>query len=194
MTVVIVAGFAGSGKTETARLMASHLRWTLLDKDTLTEPFSNALNTQLTGNPYDRSSSIYLEKVRPLEYEILNNALMENITLGNSTIVTAPYLKELTSPTWLDDLKIRLSVMDETVLLIWVDCHPDIMRTRLEQRASKRDESKLADWGNYASLLDASTHYEQADFIINNSTQSKGLLQETVINIAEYILTIDDSM
>ena len=70
-TLVVVAGHAGSGKTELAKILACRTRWALLDKDTLTRPLVEAHAALLCGDPDDRHTATYLQTIRPLEYRIL---------------------------------------------------------------------------------------------------------------------------
>lgn len=59
MTLVIFAGYAGSGKSTFATMLEEHLRWPIVDKDTLSQPFVDALNAVLTGDKHDRTSYTY---------------------------------------------------------------------------------------------------------------------------------------
>lgn len=92
--LVLVAGFAGSGKTEFAKFLNSVTGWALLDKDVLTRPLVETMLTTLNGDPNDRHSEIYRTQVRPVEYRCLANATFANIDNRTSTIVTAPFLAE----------------------------------------------------------------------------------------------------
>lgn len=54
--LIIVAGHAGSGKTEFSGRISQQLSLPLLDKDTLTRAFVEVLANSLTGDPQDRQS------------------------------------------------------------------------------------------------------------------------------------------
>ena len=93
--VVIVAGHAGSGKTEFSKQMAVRTGWPLLDKDTLTRPLVESLAAQLVGDPHDRQSAAYLEMIRPLEYQSLLETMWEVLGFGaGGVVVTAPFVEE----------------------------------------------------------------------------------------------------
>lgn len=64
-TLILVAGYAGSGKSEAGKLLAAATGWAMLDKDTISRPMTERLLTALGGDPDDRHSSSYLEQVRP---------------------------------------------------------------------------------------------------------------------------------
>jgi hypothetical protein len=95
-TLALVAGFAGSGKTEFSAFLSSITGWALLDKDVLTRPLVESMLAALGGDPNDRHSRLYLSQVRPVEYRCLSNATFANIENGISTVVTAPFLAEVT--------------------------------------------------------------------------------------------------
>ncbi|MFI1828344.1 ATP-binding protein [Streptomyces sp. NPDC020412] len=67
-SVVLVGGFAGSGKSEFAKFLGGLTGWPILDKGSLTRPLVDQLLIALGGEAHDRSSELYREKVRPLEY------------------------------------------------------------------------------------------------------------------------------
>ena len=90
---VLVGGYAGSGKSLFSRILANHTHWTLLDKDTLTSPLAEATLEALGRPSHDRKSAVYLSKVRPREYEVLTDTLMENLRHGASVICRCPVRK-----------------------------------------------------------------------------------------------------
>src|SRR5438094_277632 len=73
-SLVLVGGFAGSGKTEFGQLLAAITGWALLDKDALTRPLTENLLLALGADPNDRETDLYKQRVRPLEYLCLLNA------------------------------------------------------------------------------------------------------------------------
>src|SRR5262249_62290760 len=92
--VLLIGGYAGSGKTELGRVLIRETGWPMLDKDTLTRPVAEVALEVLGQSPNDRESEVYLSKIRPREYEALMAAAHENVECGNSAIVTAPFLRE----------------------------------------------------------------------------------------------------
>jgi hypothetical protein len=77
ITLALVAGYAGSGKSEAGKLLAAATGWAMLDKDTLSRPMTERLLQALGGDPDDRHSPTYLEHARPLEYACLMKAVWE---------------------------------------------------------------------------------------------------------------------
>ncbi|MBX6769052.1 MAG: ATP-binding protein, partial [Actinomadura rubrobrunea] len=77
--LVLVGGYAGSGKTEFARFLGDVSGWAFLDKDSLTRRLVERLLVSLGGDPQDRHTDLYLNEVRPLEYKCLMDAAMDNV-------------------------------------------------------------------------------------------------------------------
>lgn len=56
ITLALVAGYAGSGKSEAGKLLAAATGWAMLDKDTISRPMTERLLLALGGDPDDRHS------------------------------------------------------------------------------------------------------------------------------------------
>lgn len=155
--VVAIGGFAGSGKTELARILARETGWPILDKDTLTRPVVEAALEALGQSPNDRESDVYLEKIRPREYESLHAAMVENLQCGNSAILAAPFIKEFGNPTWINRLESACTELGASLHIVWVHCDPGTMHTYVRHRGAARDAAKLANWATY--LMSVDTHF-----------------------------------
>jgi len=153
-TLVLVAGRAGTGKTEFAKLIARELRWPVLDKDTLTRPLLESLNGLRTGNPHDRESSVYLQELRHLEYESLMDAALEILENGSSVVATAPFLREVTSSEWIEDIRFEADVRSADCVVVWIESDVESMRSRLTSRNAARDSWKLEHWADYLKQLE----------------------------------------
>jgi predicted kinase len=173
--VVVVGGYAGSGKTETGRVMARATGWPMLDKDSTTRPVVEAALTKLGLSPHDRESETYLSVVRPAEYEALRMVTMENVACGNSAIMTAPHIRELRDPAWCERLAAELDAAGAVMHAVWVRCDPESMRTYIERRGAARDAHKLAHWDEYLRSVDLDYTPATAHTIVNNSIASPPL-------------------
>ncbi|GAB4590360.1 AAA family ATPase [Nocardia sp. IFM 10818] len=151
---VYIGGYAGSGKTEVGRTLARETGWAMLDKDTLTRHVVDAALVQLGSTIADRESATYMDVVRPAEYQCLEAAVAENISCGVSVIATAPYLRELTNPAWLERTAATLRSMGADMSVIWIRCSADSMRSYIERRGAARDTWKLAHWEQYLAGVD----------------------------------------
>lgn len=173
--VVLVGGYAGCGKTELSRILARRTGWPMLDKDTITRPVVEAALELLGVSPHDRESDTYLNVVRPREYEALLAATSENVECGNSAIVTAPFLRELTDLAWIDRTRARYTALGADVHIVWVSCDPDTMHTYLRHRGAARDAAKLADWSAYLRAIDLEFRPPVPHVVVDNSASSPPL-------------------
>ncbi|MEU5235073.1 GntR family transcriptional regulator [Streptomyces anulatus] len=173
--VLLIGGYAGSGKTELGRILARETGWPMLDKDTLTRPVVEAALELLGSSPNDRESDSYLSQVRPREYEALINAMTENVQCGNSAIVTAPFIKEFKDMAWLNRIEASCADLNATVTVVWVYCDADTMNTYIRHRGAARDMSKLDNWLTYLSGIDVEFRPPVPHEVINNSASGAPL-------------------
>lgn len=185
--VLLVGGYAGSGKTELGRILARETGWPMLDKDTLTRPVVEAALEVLGFSPHDRESDSYLSIIRPREYEALINAMTENVQCGSSTIVTAPFIKEFKDKTWFDRIAAACEDMGAALSVVWVYCDVETMHTYIRHRGAARDASKLDKWNDYLQLIDVAFRPPVPYVTVDNSAsgvplqvQAKGLLSTLV--------------
>lgn len=147
----MIGGLAAAGKTTLGREIARITKFAFLDKDTMTLPLVEALlsATHAPGGTDDRQSDVYLNRVRPLEYECFLNTAIENVALGVSTIAVAPFLSEMADPLWLRSLHKQLPAA--TIHKIWIDASDAELHKRIVARGSARDRHKLDNWTDHIS-------------------------------------------
>lgn len=167
--VLLIGGYAGSGKTELGRILARATGWPMLDKDTLTRPVVEAALEILGLSPNDRESESYLSSVRPREYEALSNAMTENVQCGNSAIVTAPFIKEFKDTAWLNRIEASCVDMNAKLTVVWVYCDPATMHTYIRHRGAARDASKVENWAAYLDAIDIDFRPPVPHKVIDNS-------------------------
>ena len=178
--VVVVAGHAGSGKTEFSKQLAARTGWALLDKDTLTRPLVETLAAKLAGDPHDRHSAEYLQHIRPLEYEALLETMWEVLEFGaDGVVVTAPFVKELFDPAWIDDLAFDCEIKGASLTVVWVHCDHETLQGRIVARGAARDRWKLVNWSSWAAGLDE-PRLRPEDVRVDNSADSVSSLSSTV--------------
>jgi predicted kinase len=168
-TLVLVAGFAGSGKTELARFLSAVTGWALLDKDQITRPLVERLLTALGLDANDRHSVGYWQYVRPLEYRCLLDAAFENLDRGVSVVVTAPFLDELRDCDWLQRVAHRCGAGQAQLIPLWVRCDADSMRDHLSFRGAGRDTWKLSNWHDYLASMDLGMRPKGQHITIENT-------------------------
>jgi DNA-binding transcriptional regulator YhcF (GntR family)/predicted kinase len=182
--VLLVGGYAGSGKTELGRILARQTGWPMLDKDTLTRAVVEAALEMLGLSPNDRESETYLKIVRPREYECSIAAALENVECGNSAIVTAPFIREFADLAWIHRTRAAFAEFSARTTLVWVFCDPETMNMYLRHRGAARDAAKLADWPGYLNTIDVAFRPGVQHTVIDNSastvplqTQARDLLR-----------------
>ena len=173
--VVLIGGYAGSGKTELGRILVRETGWPLLDKDTLTRPVVEAALELIGLSPNDRESDTYFTQIRPREYEALIGATSENVDCGNSVLVTAPFIREFSNPPWVSRVQATYAAMNAVTTLVWVYCDPDTMLTYLRHRGAARDAAKIADWPGYLKTIDIHFRPPEPYVVIENSASSPPL-------------------
>lgn len=173
--VILIGGYAGSGKTELGRILARETGWPMLDKDTLTRPVVEVALELLGKSPHDRESDTYVQSIRPREYEALVAAANENLECGNSVILTAPFIRELNDAVWINRTQAGFAALNADVHLVWVYCDVETMHTYIRRRGAARDSSKLADWAGYVASIDVDFRPAAPHALIDNRASSDPL-------------------
>ncbi|MGV9545217.1 GntR family transcriptional regulator [Nocardia beijingensis] len=173
--IIYIGGYPGSGKSEFGRVLARETNWALLDKDTLARPIIEPALEDLGSTINDRESPIYLNRIRPREYDALAAVVRDNIECGTSVIATAPYIREFTDRSWLDRTIAEAQTLATDVTFAWVRCTIETMHLYLRRRGAARDTAKLEDWTNYAAGLDISFRPSVEHVVIDNDPESEPL-------------------
>ncbi|MFF2352460.1 AAA family ATPase [Kitasatospora sp. NPDC058115] len=166
--ILLVGGYAGSGKSEFAKFLGRLTGWPILDKDSLTRPLVDQLLAALGGEANDRSSDLYREKVRPLEYRCLMEAAWDNVDCGTSVILDAPFLAEFSQEEWMQRFYNRCKAKRATVAAIWVECDSDSMKEYVEFRGAARDLWKMEHWEDYLATVDLKLRPQGPHFVVDN--------------------------
>ncbi|MDA0632269.1 AAA family ATPase [Nonomuraea sp. MCN248] len=166
--LTLVGGYAGSGKTEFSRFLSDITGWAFLDKDSITRAMVERLLVSLGGDPHDRHTELYLREVRPLEYRCLMETAFDNLKVGTSAILAAPFIAELADPAWISRLTNRYAAKGIDVAVVWVRCDVESMREYIEFRGAPRDGWKLKNWETYTSGLQTDTSPETAHITVDN--------------------------
>lgn len=176
--VILIGGYAGSGKTELGRIIARRTGWAMLDKDSTTRTVVEAALESLGISPHDRESNTYLEVIRPAEYQALLATTRENVECGTSVVVTAPFIRELSDKAWCDRTAAMLHSLGAALHVVWVRCDAPSMNTYLRQRGAARDAYKLAHWDEYLAGIDLAFEPAITHHVIDNSVGASPLQQQ----------------
>jgi predicted kinase len=173
--VILIGGFAGSGKTELARILARYTHWAILDKDSTTRAVVEAALEECGCSPHDRESATYWRLIRPAEYEALLAAASENVECGSSVIVSAPFINEFADRAWCKRVAALMESLDAELHIIWIYADTDSMRTYLRRRGAARDMGKLSDWQGYLDSIDLDLVPATEHYVVWNNTDSRPL-------------------
>lgn len=144
-TTYIVCGSPGAGKSTYARKLAAGRCATLLDIDTVTERLVRVALAESGHGRNDRDSDYFKRTFREPIYATLFDIARENLFVQD-VVVVGPFTKEIRDPAWPAGLSTSLGGRVE---VHYVQCPPDIRRSRLAGRGDSRDQAKLDDWANY---------------------------------------------
>ncbi|MCL2092505.1 MAG: GntR family transcriptional regulator [Micrococcales bacterium] len=186
--VVLVGGYAGTGKTEFGRIMTRLTGWMHIDKDTITRPVVEAALEALGRPASDRESPTYLSQIRPREYEALIATAHDNVSCGAGAILTAPFLREYADPAWLARELNRFANEGANSTVVWVTCDIESMHTYLRGRGAARDNHKLEAWDEYLTSIDLDFRPPVNHVVIDNSASAEPLktqAERLVSQIAE---------
>lgn len=150
---VVVAGFSGSGKTTLGKRLASRLSFTYLDKDILSRSFVEQMLVLNNSNPDDRESDFYGTVCNPIEYSQLAEVSKDNIMLGNSTVLSAPFIRQLKDEDWFTHNLSCAHPDGHKIKLVWIDSTRETERVRMIDRNASRDSWKLRNWETYCASI-----------------------------------------
>ena len=189
--IVLVAGHAGSGKTEFSKQLAVKTSWPLLDKDTVTRPLVEYLAHHLCGDPHDRQSPAYLKQIRPLEYDSLLAVMWEMLESGSQgVVVTAPFVAELTNPQWVDDFVLDCDARGCKLLIVWVHCDPATLKERIVARGAERDRWKLANWPRWIDNIGTPELDKKTTHLVVDNTAESAESAESMLDSINVALTL----
>ena len=151
VTLVIIAGCAGAGKTTLGKKIASKLHYVYVDKDTVTRQYTDYVLCANGSTEGDRESPFYCNILREIEYQVTFKLCRENLDLGNSVVVTIPLIAAIGDQQAFSacvDL-IALQQTGVVVKLIWIAHDAELELGRLRRRNAARDRHKLENWLQY---------------------------------------------
>lgn len=146
----ITLGGAGSGKSTVSKQLSRMTGAVYLDKDTMSGALVQASLEALGHDPTDRESNpTYVERIMPLEYRTLFAVAADNLALGHSVVLDAPFVAYLDDPAFLSRSTVAAGWPATNVHVVHVRASAEIVRARLRERGLDRDRAKLADWDAY---------------------------------------------
>ncbi|MBP6407754.1 MAG: AAA family ATPase [Fusobacteriaceae bacterium] len=190
--LILVTSPPACGKTYISKQLAKRLKHVVyLDKDTLI-----TLSKQIfvvAGEPYNRSSDFFEENIRNYEYDCIVDLALEALEYNNIALINAPFTREIRDMEYIDKLKEKLKEKSATLVVIWVETSPEIVRQRMITRNSDRDTWKLENWDEYIgscnfdipqNLDDSNIKDDLLIFKNNNDEEFEGSMKD-ILEILE---------
>lgn len=142
-----VVGAAGSGKSTIALEIARRTDATYLDKDSLAGPLVEAAMHARGESLEERESNLfYRNQLMPAEYAGLFAVAGDNLRLGRSVVVDAPFAAYLGQSDFFDRSASSADWPEVERCALVVSASETETRRRLTERGLPRDRAKLGDW------------------------------------------------
>ena len=154
-TFVIITGCAGSGKTSLGKRLSRELRWIYIDKDTVTKDFTEFILEGKGKSKNDRESDFYCNSIRPIEYKTTFKVCEENLRMGNSVILTIPFISQIKDYEEWEKIQREcgIDLSNIEVKFVWINHDDGLEYTRITKREAERDNYKLNHWEEYVEGL-----------------------------------------
>jgi predicted kinase len=150
--VVVLTGAPGSGKSSTARALASEWHAAVLDQDAMTNPLVDVVADLIGADDYDDPQLAAL--VRTARYECLLRVAADCVAVGISVILVAPFTAERRDPEAWDRLERAVDDFGGRARLVWLRIGEQELAARLRGRGATRDAAKLDDLGVFLAGVD----------------------------------------
>lgn len=136
--LIIITGTPGTGKTTLASLILKRTNAAYLDNNFIPDAFF----------PNTRRGPEY-EEHRPRFYRALWRIVEENLLVGQSVLLVAPFVNEMQTDQWREHIIAILERANARVKIIHLTCSEKALRSRLEERGEARDQWKLDNWETF---------------------------------------------
>ncbi|MCS5720083.1 HAD-IA family hydrolase [Herbiconiux sp. CPCC 205763] len=147
--IVIVAGAAGSGKSTLGRELARSLGAALLDLDSLTNPLLEGLGSELAGDAHWNDARLR-SVVRPARYAALRAMVADQVLVGGSAVLVAPFTAELLGGIEWQHL---VGAAGTPPRVVWMRASPELLAERRRIRSAERDAHVVDPPADHAPLV-----------------------------------------
>jgi len=147
--ILFLIGLPASGKSTIGKMIASQFNFCYLDKDTVCNKFTGQLLELKGHSPSDRECAFYSDVIMDLEYKTILDIANDNLQLGKSVVIDAPFISYFSNPYYVEQLKEIYDWKNVTPIVLQVHVDFPILKSRMIERAVDRDEWKLENWDLY---------------------------------------------
>lgn len=146
-----VIGPAGSGKSTVSTQIARHSHAVYLDKDSVATFFTEALLELAGTDKHERDNNEYYQRaVMDLEYRTLLRLAGDNLRLGSSVVLDAPFVRYFPQADFLERAAVEHSwPTDVEIVVVHVTVDGSRVKDRVVDRGYERDAWKIAHWDEF---------------------------------------------
>jgi len=167
MTLIVMRGYPGTGKSTIARAISAALHAPLIDRDILRQKA-----VDIFGN---------LPHVGRFSYELMFALTEEQLALGLSVVVDTP----LTYRTTYEQAKELAQTFHAPMLVVHCQCSPEVQKRRLEGRVGKVSEFQITSWEEWMQWKPRFEDFDDEGCIIDTSNPLDDSLAKVIHTIHE---------
>jgi predicted kinase len=150
---LLIAGPPASGKSMVGASLARTLGAALIDLDAATEPLLSVIESLANVDDIDDPRLVTL--TRADRYETITRLAEDNLHVGNTVLLVAPFSEERKNLRAWEELVDRLHrAAGGAVTMIWLYLSREEVLQRMRARGADRDEPKLSKEQRFIDQLD----------------------------------------
>lgn len=148
--VFFVIGPAGSGKSTVGKRIAKRYDAAYVDKDTVATGFTELL-LKLNGSDKDDRdhNAFYQSAILPVEYETIMRICGDNVALGRSVVLDAPFGRFFKDRDYLLEARRKFAWADAELVVVHVTAEGRSVFDRVTKRGYGRDSWKIEHWEQF---------------------------------------------
>ena len=150
---LLIAGPPASGKSTVGASLAGTLGATLIDQDLATGPLLSVIGSLANVDDIDDPRLVTL--TRAGRYETITRLAEDNLRVGNTVLLVAPFTEERRNLRAWEELGDRLHrAAGGAVTMIWLYLSREELLQRMRARGADRDAAKLSREQRFIEQLD----------------------------------------
>src|SRR5205085_5734782 len=150
-TFIVMRGFPGTGKSTIARLLASALHASLIDRDIIRQTAVHVLGE--------------LPQIGQFSYELMFALAREQLQLGLSVVIDTP----LTYRRTYEKCQEIAQDCHTPMLVVHCQCPPDVQKRRLEGRKGQVSNFQITSWEEWERWRERFEDFEDHGCVIHTS-------------------------
>ena len=153
--LIIICGFAGAGKTTLGKALAQKLGYAFVDKDTISEGFTEYILSKSCQTKNSRESVLYKTELNRIEYVSTLKVCKDIMEPGLNVVGALPLASQIENyEKWKLLTVIAGLPFDTEIKFVWIKHDSNREKKNLTDRQSVRDIYKLSNWDEYIASID----------------------------------------